>query len=133
MKNIKTYIHKESYAETSDEVGFVLNLDQLTLFPTASGSWMNVKETCEKHNAILYQPDNENAFKMIHNKYGKVSLHIGMYLKDGTWTDCKGLDVSKFFWAIGEPKTGTCGAVTTSSKMMASMCNYFIRIGLCIY
>ena len=127
MPNIKTYIRKEPYAETSDEIGFALNLDHFTLFSTAKTSWVNAKATCENHNAVLYLPDNENAFKMIHNKFGKVPIYIGMYWEDETWKDYKGNGVNYFFFAPNEPKNRTCGGITGNSKMMAIGCTVLIE------
>ena len=135
MKNHNYYIATREYNETSDEIALTHNLNHSSIFQTQIGSWTEVRATCQKHNALLYQPEEENKFFHVHKKFEFELLHIGMYFENKIWKTCKGANVSIFFWGVGEPtvdKNQNCGGITLKSNMADIDCEDN-RKGLCIY
>ena len=130
------YTITREYKETSDEIALVFNFDHFSIFPTKIGLWAENKETCDKHNALFYQPEDRSKFSPIHKIYDSEIFHIGMYLKNGNWKNCKGTDVKKFFWEKDEPTNNgnqNCVCINSQTKMADVVCHQSKRRGLCIF
>ena len=135
MENYKYYIVTQDYKETSEEIALAPGLDHNSVFITGIGIWEEARATCAKHNALFFQPRDEN-FEYVHKKYGQIALHAGMYLKDDKWKTCKGTEVEYFFWDTDKPANfvdRTCGRINSRSKLSNVKCNYAPVKGLCIY
>ena len=134
MEKIRYYLVKQEYKDTSDRIALAPGLDHSSLFNTQIGSWEEVKATCDKHNALFYQPDHEETFFYIHQRYGFEIFHSGMFLEDGKWKTCRGTEITVFFWGLDEPtaKGQKCGGISSRSKLVDNRCDT-LRKGLCIY
>ena len=135
LKGPKYYIVTKGYQESSDEIALALNLDHYSIFPTDDGYWEDVKATCDKHNALLFQPEDVPSLYNVHRHFSFIGLHAGMYLDNGEWITSKGTKVTNFFWDSNEPsetENDDCGGFSPNSKMEDVHCKA-IRKGLCIY
>ena len=136
MPNEKFYLNIATYKETSDEIAFIPNLDHYTIFATDEGSWNSVYFTCNKRNALLFQPEDRFVYKDLISRYNIQKFHIGMYLENDIWKNVKGTEVKEFFWGRNEPshpKYELCGGANQNIEMVDINCDNKIRIGLCIY
>ena len=132
----KIYINTRKYQETSDEIAIIPNLDHRAVFTTKSLTWIDVKNTCDKHGAIFYRAKVKGNFDRVMNYYEDRYYHLGIHLRNNVWTDVVGENVTLFFWANGQPNNieeKRCVGMTPSGNMANINCFTTKRIGLCVY
>ena len=132
----ETYVNSKPYKETSNIVAFAPNFYHSLIFTTNELSWNDAKKTCDKHNALLLQPKNNNFLERVFVKFPDDNFfHLGMHLENDDWITVHGTNVTKFFWAEEEPNSDgseKCGGAQRNGTEDID-CDKDIRKGICVY